>query len=253
MAGEPAPVCILLPHVHLLQPSILTYRIRWRPYIYTTPADNTSSLNLPPGSKGREAFAYLTYIIEKYDSLAPLTAFVHAAPTQWHNDADPETKSTAQLLSALQLDIVRERGFVNLRCTASPGCPVAVRPFDPVFKAKGNPVYSEFADIYMGLFNVSLAEVPVEIGGVCCGQFVVSAERIRQRGKDEYVRMREWAMGSDLDDLGVGSVFEMVWHVIFGEGAVLYVFTLLVRWMLTRGRCPDTTTCYCELYRQCDT
>lgn len=84
-------------------------------------------------------------------------------------------------------------------------------------------MYSGFADIYMGLFNVSLTEVPAEIGSVCCGQFVVSAERIRQRRREEYVRMREWAMGSDLDDLGVGSVFEMVWQVIFGKGPVLYV------------------------------
>lgn len=75
----------------------------------------------------------------------------------------------------------------------------------------------------MGLFNVSSAEVPEVIAGVCCGQFVVSRERIRRREREEYVRMREWAMGIDwLDDLGVGSVFEMVWQVIFLEEAVLY-------------------------------
>jgi hypothetical protein len=98
-----------------------------------------------------------------------------------------------------------------------------VRPFDPAFKTKGNPVYAAFEEIYMGLFNVSSAEVPEVIAGVCCGQFVVSRERIRRREREEYVRMREWAMGIDwLDDLGVGSVFEMVWQVIFLEGAVLY-------------------------------
>lgn len=36
--------------------------------------------------------------------------------------------------------------------------------------------------------------------------------------------MRDWAMGNtELDDLGVGSVFEMVWHVVFGEKSILYV------------------------------
>lgn len=110
---------------------------------------------------------------------------------------------------------------MNLRCSHTPGCPTAVRPFDPFYKEKDNPVYSQFGLFYTELFNVSIAEVPGEIAGVCCSQFVVSRDRIWGRKREEYVGMRDWASQSRLDNIGVGSVFEMLWHVIFLEGSVL--------------------------------
>lgn len=160
--------------------------------------------------------AYLTYIIENYATLPPITAFVHASPEQWHNDVFATTNET---LSRLDLSTVRRRGYVNLRCALAPGCPVSVRPFDESYKQKENPVYSGFEGIYGELFNGS--RVPEIIGGVCCAQFVVTRERIWDRPREEYVWMREWVVRSKLDSVGVGSVFEMLWHVVFREGPVL--------------------------------
>lgn len=160
--------------------------------------------------------AYLTYIIDNYDTLPPITAFVHASPTQWHNDVFPATHET---LSRLDLSTVRRKGYVNLRCALAPGCPVSVRPFDEVYRRKENPVYSGFGVIYGELFNVS--RVPDVIGAVCCAQFVVTRERIWSRPREEYALMREWAVQSALDSVGVGSVFEMLWHAVFQEGPVL--------------------------------
>ena len=165
--------------------------------------------------------AYLTYIIDNYSILPEISAFIHASPTQWHNDADPLNYHTSTLLSRLNLSAVKRNGYVNLRCSPTPGCPTAVRPFDPFYKEKDNPVYSQFGLVYTELFNVSIAEVPGEIAGVCCSQFVVSRDRIWGRKREEYVGMRDWASRSRLDNIGVGSVFEMLWHVIFLEGSVL--------------------------------
>lgn len=208
---------------------------KWKLYIYTHPIgppilNNTlNTLSLPPNPKGRESSTYLTYIIDHYDSLHPITVFIHTSEIQWHNDI-VDSKSSLDLLTRLRLDIFQENetGFANLRCQHPPGCPIAVRPFDTVFREKENPVFNSFERFYTGLFNFSGSDdainVPHTIAGPCCSQFVVSRDRIRARRKEEYIHMRDWAMGNtELDDLGVGSVFEMVWHVVFGEESILYV------------------------------
>lgn len=54
--------------------------------------------------------------------------------------------------------------------------------------------------------------VPEVIGVPCCSQFAVSREAIRARGKEEYVRMREWLLKSPLDAGTSGRIFEYLWH-----------------------------------------
>ena len=84
-------------------------------------------------------------------------------------------------------------------------------------------MYRDSARFFAEVFDVPMDEVPWVIAGICCAQFVVSRDRIRARRWEEYVTMREWVVGSELDSVGVGSVFEMFWHVVFGEDPVLYV------------------------------
>ncbi|KAB8234893.1 DUF3431 domain-containing protein [Aspergillus alliaceus] len=206
---------------------------QWRPYIYT--ADNEPGYYPVPENKGREGMAYLTHIIDNYDDLTDIIVFMHASGTQWHNDVGGTNSS--YLLTKLHLDVVKQRGYTNLRCQRRPGCPIAVRPLDPEYTSSSNIVYRNFTTIYTQLFNTSLEQVPAEIGGICCGQFALSRERIHQRPRNEYVRMRDWALSTSLDNFTVGSVFEMLWHMVFLEGPV---------------SCPDTHQCYCELYGLCD-
>ncbi|KAE8149847.1 hypothetical protein BDV25DRAFT_155628 [Aspergillus avenaceus] len=206
---------------------------QWTPHIYS--ADGEPGYLALPDNKGREAMAYLTHIIDNYDSLADVTTFIHASGTQWHNDIG--NTSTTHLLSRLRLDAVERKEYTNLRCQHIPGCPIAVRPFDPELRASDNAVYQNFVKIYMELFNVSIKQIPQEIGGVCCGQFAVTRDRIRQRPREDYIYMRDWALTTDLDNFTVGSVFEMLWHIIFSENPI---------------SCPDTQQCYCDLYGMCD-
>ncbi|KAB8073870.1 hypothetical protein BDV29DRAFT_174668 [Aspergillus leporis] len=207
---------------------------QWIPYIYT--ADNEPGYFPIPDNKGREGMAYLTHIVDNYENLTDVTVFMHASNIQWHNDIG-NTNST-HVLSKLRLESVKQKGYANLRCQYRPGCPTAVRPFDPEFSSSYSIVYRNFTNIYTELFNTTLEQVPEVIGGVCCGQFALTRERIRRRPREDYLHLRNWALSTGLDNFTVGSVFEMLWHLVFLEDPVL--------------RCPDTRQCYCDLYDLCD-
>ena len=167
--------------------------------------------------------AYLTFIIDNYDSLPESTAFVHASTVQWHNDVVGER--TSNIFKELRLDTIQRKGYVNLRCHLEPGCPFSVFPLSPSeIDIKVHDVRSYFVDIYKELFNVSREQVPEQIGSVCCAQFALSRDRIRQRPKADYIRMREWALHTQLDTFGVGWVFEKLWHIVFGEEPLQWVY-----------------------------
>lgn len=164
--------------------------------------------------------AYLTYIVDHYDELPDVIAFVHGNNRQWHNTIPSSLNS--DVLSVLRLDTVRSKGYVNLRCDLDPGCPVSVNPFEPTdIDIKNNDIRAYFLDVYMELFNVTMEHVPAHIGNVCCAQFALTRERIRQRPRTDYERMRHWAFTTKLDTFGIGWVFEKTWHLIFMEDAIL--------------------------------
>lgn len=195
--------------------------LSWIPYIYSASKPPEPGYKLiPPGYRGREAITYLTFIIDYYNSLPNMTAFVHAGPVQWHNDLlGPNTGS---ILQNLRLETVYNKGYVNLRCKHDPGCPIGVNPLEPTdIDIKGRDIRAYFADVYMELFDVPASQVPLHVGNVCCGQFVVSRKRILERPKEDYERMRRWALESSVtDSFGVGWVFEKIWHIIFGMDAI---------------------------------
>ena len=188
---------------------------RWITYVYSTDKEPGASFSLPL-NKGREAMAYLTFIIDNYDGLPETTAFIHAASQQWHNDVVGD--KTTEIIRNLRVDTIQAKGYVNLRCHLDPGCPFAVFPLSPSeIDIKNDDTRARFAKYYRDLFNVSKEAIPREIGSVCCAQFAVSRNRIRQRPREDYIRMREWAIHVHLDSFGVGWVFEKVWHIVFGE------------------------------------
>lgn len=174
-----------------------------------------------PANRGREAMAYLTFIIDYYDALPEVTAFVHGNNTQWHNTIPGPLNS--DVLPALQMDAVRSKGYVNLRCDLNPGCPTSVNPHNPTdTDIRKHDIRAYFVEVYMELFGVQQRkDVPQHIGGVCCAQFAVTRERIRQRPRGDYERMRNWMLNTELDSFGIGWVFEKIWHIVFLEDAIL--------------------------------
>ncbi|KAI5198345.1 hypothetical protein E4T38_07536 [Aureobasidium subglaciale] len=195
-----------------------TKLIGWDAFVYTVD-DNTSMLLHTDRNEGKEANAYLTYLIQEYDSLPSTVAFVHSHEfgwlRAWHTDA--KRHSNVESLNSLNIKFVERNGYANLRCVPNPGCPDEVRPFrDPVDTTKTTEV--AFAAAWKDIFGND--DVPEVIGVACCAQFAVSREQIMKRTKGEYVRMHRWLMNTELDDQTSGRVFEYLWHIVFGQGSV---------------------------------
>ncbi|THY18793.1 hypothetical protein D6D00_07968 [Aureobasidium pullulans] len=203
----------------------------WDAFVYTV--DNNASITLHTDhNKGKEANAYLSYIIQNYELLPSTVAFVHSHEfgwlKAWHTDA--ARHSNVESLNSLNTNFVQRNGYANLRCIPNPGCPDEVRPFrEPVDESKTTEV--AFAAAWRDIFGND--DVPEVIGVACCAQFAVSRDQILKRTRDEYIRMHQWLMNTELDDSTSGRVFEYLWHIIFGQESVY---------------CPSVGQCYRDVY-----
>ena len=254
---------VCMPAYHVNSPRMgrglmLTDPKSYKPFIYmpilpanaTPPYPRINETHTLIPAKGREAFAYLTYIVNEYDRLPNVTAFVHAHrdgyPRAWHTDAPGH--SNVLSLRFLRDDYVRQQGFVNLRCMPDPGCPVAIdlernelnaerafpKAWDELFQGQGPWLPGQG----MSSYNTSRAEEypPLEVGAPCCAQFAVSKEQVRKRPKKEYEFYREWLQNTELRDDVSGRVWEFLWHIVFGKEAV---------------HCRGIGACFCGTYGLC--
>ncbi|KAJ4407490.1 hypothetical protein N0V85_004360 [Neurospora sp. IMI 360204] len=199
----------------------------WPASIYVV--DDPDAPLTVPKNKGNEAMVYLTHLIDRYDTLASSTVFVHAQRFAWHNDGP--NHDTLVTLQHLQTPYVQASGYVNLRCSLFPGCPAAVRPNQDA----GKMTPPTNSNIFKAAFQQILPGIPVSeaVAATCCAQFAVSRETVRSRSREDYVRLREWLLNTELDDSLSGRVFEYTWHIIFGKAAVY---------------CPDAGECYCKVF-----
>lgn len=216
----------------------------WEVYTYTT--DDLSAPHHTPLNKGREAMAYLTYIIDHYNppsfppvqqsnpesSLPEVILFLHAHRQSWHDNLFSLT--TPSTITHLHLPRVIRLGYMNLRCSWDPGCPDHIHPhpaeFDPY-----KPEESVFASSWSQLFPPS-HPVPAVLSQPCCAQFAVSRERILARPLAVYVGIRDWLLTTELVDALSGRVLEYIWQVLWTGRVVV---------------CPGERGCYCDGYGIC--
>lgn len=175
-----------------------------------------SECHLPHTKEGREAAAYLSYILDYYDVLPKYSFFIHGGGEHWHNDVvGPWTWKT---LEALRYEAVDEVGYLNLRCQHNPGCPFFLKPHEELAKGDTEDIRGRYVDTYQQLFNATVADVPDVIGAVCCAQFVVTRDTIRQRSRSDYQRMLQWLVDDDFHNShDKGWIFETLWHHVFGK------------------------------------
>lgn len=84
---------------------------------WTIHITNVLNTTIHPLNKGHESMVYLNYILEHWDSLAPVTLFIHGHLESWHQDF-----SMNETIKTLNLTEVEKEGFVNLRCDWAHGC-----------------------------------------------------------------------------------------------------------------------------------
>jgi hypothetical protein len=145
--------------------------------------------------------------------------------------------SSTQLLTRLNHARVARQGYMPLRCHHAPGCPDWIhldRPgIDFDFFLKPEEPYIRrhiWEQLHPG------APIPSSLSGICCAQFAVSRDRIRQVPVARFRHYRRWLLTTDMDDQFSGRVFEYVWHYIFTGHEVF---------------CPAMNTCYCDGYGFC--
>lgn len=161
---------------------------------------------------------------------------MHAHRHAWHNN-QLMGLDAAQIVNRLNHERVARHGYMNVRCHHDPGCPDWIhmdRPggdFD--FFHKPEEIYwrkSIWEEIHPG------AALPPSISGICCAQFAVSRDRIRQVPIERFIHYRKWLLTTSMDDQFSGRIFEYIWHYIF-TGHEVY--------------CPAQNTCFCDGYGIC--
>ncbi|OCL02316.1 hypothetical protein AOQ84DRAFT_443459 [Glonium stellatum] len=204
----------------------------WKTNIYVV-NDPSAPLTVPK-NKGREAMAYLTYIIDRYNTFPDIAVFIHSLRYQWHNE-DPMYDGVP-VLRSLRLNHVQKRGYISLRCTWALGCPAELHPLTPS-KAADDRSQNEaaYSSVFRTLFPGTT--VPEVVGAHCSSQFAVSRERVHERSKSEYERIRNWLLETQLADQISGRVLEYSWHIIMQMPAV---------------DCQPAGQCFCETFGLCN-
>jgi len=158
--------------------------------------------------------------------------FIHSQRFQWHND-DPYYDGVAMLRN-FQVPFLQKKGYVNLRCVWTLGCPVEIHPL-----SDGHRDDVHAGEYFMNAFKELFPQSPVpeEIGASCCAQFGVSRATVLKRPKSDYEHFRRWLVETELTDDVSGRVLEYSWHIIFGQDPVY---------------CPDASACYCNVFGLCD-
>lgn len=201
----------------------------WDTAIYV--ADDPKAPFHPPKNKGHEVMVYLTYLIDLYEELPDIVAFMHFHRKAWHNDLFDG--DAAETLRRLSLDRVTREGYMNTRCAQGPGCPDWMHPGAFVEdNAKQEEVM--LARAWGELFPDE--QVPSVLSQPCCAQFAVSRDRIRAVPRSRFIFYRDWLLRTDLSDYIAGRVWEYLWQYVFtGEPVV----------------CPEESVCLCDGYGLC--
>ncbi|KAK6355833.1 hypothetical protein TWF718_000214 [Orbilia javanica] len=190
----------------------------WRPVIYAVDSRTDKDYLHVLVNKGRESMPYLTYLIDFYDDLSDINVFIHAHengyPRAWHNDPQNAEYSAVKMLQFLRLDNIREKGYVNLRCTPNPGCPAELHPQGQFFD-KGS-IEIGWKKLWGHMYGND--SYPESVGVACCAQFAVTKQKIHEQPKEFYEKLMDWLLTTDEED--AGRVFEYFWHIIFGMSAV---------------------------------
>ncbi|KAL4927838.1 DUF3431 domain-containing protein [Aspergillus undulatus] len=202
----------------------------WETAVYVV--DDPSAPLHPPKNKGHEVMVYLSYIIEHYDELPEIIAFMHSHQFGWHND-DLLDGNAATILTRLRPERVIREGYMNLRCGWGPGCPDWLHPGtleEDETKQEEILLARSWGEIFPD------DPIPDVLAQPCCAQFAVSRERVLSIPRARFVLYRDWVLRTELSDYISGRIWEYLWHVVFTGQNVM---------------CPKEHVCFCDGYGIC--
>ena len=174
--------------------------------VYTRSSDKLALHNFHV-NKGREAVAYLRYIVDYYENLPSLIAFVHGHRKSGHQ-TDP-----SDIVVALRA--VRWNKYAYMPLTSS-------RTVSFFRQNDSNGVIATNFELWRDVLQEELGPSPPNgIDTHCCATFIVRREAILAHSRTFYSRILEYMLASPRSDLATGQTLEFTWHIIFGEKPAL--------------------------------
>ena len=186
----------------------------------------------PPKNKGHEVMIYLSYIIEHYYTLPDIVVFMHAHRWTHHNNP-LLAYDAAEMVRRLQSDYVTREGYVNMRCSWSPGCPEWLHsdsPRESLEKQEESVLSKSWSELFPS------NPIPSALGQACCAQFALSRERVLSIPLSRFIFYRDWIARTPLSDYISGRIWEYSWQFLF-TGQNVY--------------CPAEHICYCGGFGLC--
>lgn len=164
-----------------------------------------------PQNYGREASAYLRFIVEYYDCLPKHIAFIHGHEDGWHQ------KFPGSLLDAIKRARYTEFPHVSLNLQFS----------SDTLLSSGNHYWDVVGKVWPRHFqSIVGVEVPKHIHRLDCGaQFIVARDRIWHYPKSVWELWLQLSQDPDVASTAgidprsfdlMAWVFEYTWHIIFG-------------------------------------
>jgi hypothetical protein len=144
-------------------------------------------------NKGKEASAYLKFIIDRYESLPDHTAFIHGHETSYHQ------KAGRGILELIKTANIEKYDFIHL---------------NNVWRFIIRHSMMKEHEPFMQKFNINYPEFSIMNPHA---QFIVSKQRILKNPKNMYIDMYDYLITHINDETDAEVSFEYVWQYMFGE------------------------------------
>lgn len=179
------------------------------------PADRSCSLGV---NRGREASAYLKYIVSNYHRLPAHVAFIHGHEDAWHH------KLPFSLLEALDRARIDTHDYISLNNLQHSKIITAEAAQKHPERARELEVGHGAHHLLKKLWSTHLQPIlrrpfPEHLRFQCCAQFIVSSRAIRRHPKAVYQRLLDMVMDpKNGDERSIAIAMEFVWHMLFTGG-----------------------------------
>ena len=175
------------------------------PYIVYTRSSDPLARHSIKINKGREAVAYLRYIVDNYSDLPSTIAFIHAHRTAWHQ------KDPSDIVIALRALQWHKYNYMPLTSSTTSSTFKLPSP-DPQVKVN--------FEVWRDVLQKELGSPPENgVQTYCCASFAVKKEMILAHPKNFYSNILDYLVASPHSDQLTGRTLEYTWHMIFGQPA----------------------------------
>lgn len=189
--------------------------------VYTRSIHPLSYRHQVLGNKGREAVAYLRYIIDHYSNLSSSIAFVHAHRTSWHQ------KDPSDIVIALKTLQWNKYNYMPL---------TSAMTYAEFKQGTNDPQSTVNYEIWRNVLQTELGSPPENgIRAPCCATFAVKKEAILTHPKEFYRNIMNYILSSPHSDQLTGRTLEYTWHMIFGQSAHINYNTCDIFFCDSRG------------------